>query len=192
MSSGEHGSPGDRSLRHLSENHCRLVAGRQSPSLRSSASRLLERGTVHAGLIMTPGLIGKRRESPPIWKPKPRVSPRGSAIAVPRPRFAIALPSAAIGMRLTISDRLHGSDTTLIHFVNVRSHARQSPRWLGQGRADRSKCRNEKAQLVGSHHVSSPRFAHPDVEIRCRQRPRTGLTPSPSQHPNMKAANKNN
>ena len=53
------------------------------PRSQRCTTRLLKRRAIHAGLIMTPGLIGKPRKSPPVGKP--RVPSQGSVVAVSPP-----------------------------------------------------------------------------------------------------------
>lgn len=129
-------------------------------------SRLLKRRAIHAGLIMTPGLIGKPRKSPPVGKPRVpsqgsvvAVSPPGSVVAVPPPGSVIAPPSAAVAMPPTMSDRLCTINTTLIDRIDVSlCYGRQSPCWLGQEQASGNTRCCKKAQLLRSHHLSVPFF----------------------------------
>ena len=114
-----------------------------SPRSQRCTTRLLKRRAIHAGLIMTPGLIGKPRKSPPVGKPRVpsqgsvvAVSPPGSVVAVPPPGSVIAPPSAAVAMPPTMSDGLCTINTTLINRIDVSlCYGRQSPCWLGQEQA---------------------------------------------------------
>jgi hypothetical protein len=146
---GEINPPGlkrDRSPDWNGRSHFR---GREQPS---KILGLLKRWTIHARLIVTPGLIRKSREPPPIGKrriPSPR-----PVIAVPLPGSVIAAPSAAIAIPPTMSDRMY-SHTTLISRIDVGWCNRcQSPARLGQEQASGNTRCCKKGQLLKSDHFN--------------------------------------
>jgi hypothetical protein len=135
------------------------------PRSQRCTTRLLKRRAIHAGLIMTPGLIGKPRKSPPVGKPRVpsqgsvvAVSPPGSVVVSP-PGTVIASPSATVAMPPTMSDGLCTINMTLINRIDVSlCYGRQSPCWLGQEQATGNTRCCKKAQLLRSHHLSVPFF----------------------------------
>jgi len=144
------------------------LGGFLQPRSQRRTSRLLKRRAIHAGLIMTPGLIGKPRQSPPVGKP--RVPAQGSGVAVSRPGSVVAVsppgsviapPSAAVAMPPTMSDRLCTINTTLIDRIDVSlCCGRQTPCWLGQEQASGNTRCCKKAQLLRCyHHLSVPSSA---------------------------------